>query len=120
MIDYWKRKIVFGLAKAARKSVRFERPTPFLTAKDKIARQEVRLLVDTGAAGFYRNRLSNLMVSVRIEPSLRRVEAPSPSKFRGDIFPEKFDLQCQIAIAFRSLLLRHHHESQAASAAHSL
>lgn len=59
MIDYWKKKIVFGSAAAARKSVRFERQTPFLTVKAKINGQEVRLLVDSGTGGLllYRKRL---------------------------------------------------------------
>ena len=60
MIDYLKRKIVFAPAKAARKSVRFERQKPFLTVRAMVEGQEVRLLVDSGTAGLliYRKRLT--------------------------------------------------------------
>src|SRR5437016_12349480 len=59
MIDYLKRKIVFAPAKAARKSVRFERQKPFLTVSAMVEGPEDRLLVDSGTPGLrlYRQRL---------------------------------------------------------------
>ena len=65
MIDYWKRKMVFGRVKLGRKSIPFETQKPFLTVKAKIEGQEVRLLVDSGTSGLlvYRERLQ-----ARLEP----------------------------------------------------
>ncbi len=67
MIDYWKGKIAFAPAQAARKSVRFERQKPFLTVKVRVDGQEVRLLVDSGTAGLliYRKRLMTTLEPLR-------------------------------------------------------
>jgi hypothetical protein len=65
MIDYWRRKIVFGPMTAARKSVRFEQQGHFLTVKAQVDGQTVRLLVDSGTSGLllYQSRLNT-----RLEP----------------------------------------------------
>jgi predicted aspartyl protease len=67
MIDYSKRKIVFGRVKLGRKSVPFETQKPFLTVKANIEGQELRLLVDSGTRGLlvYHNRLR-----AKLEPLL--------------------------------------------------
>lgn len=63
MIDYRKRRIVFGPMEVSRKAVRFETRLPFLTVKTRIEGQEVRLLVDSGTSGLlvYRNRLKTTL-----------------------------------------------------------
>jgi predicted aspartyl protease len=60
MIDYRKRKIVFGRVEIGRKTVQFETRVPFLTVKAQIDGQVVRLLVDSGTSGLlvYSKRLN--------------------------------------------------------------
>jgi|SRR6516165_8402968 len=72
MIDYSKRKIVFGQVKLGRKCIPFESQKPFLTVKAKIEGQELRLLVDSGTGGLlvYRNRLR-----AKLEPLLTNHDA---------------------------------------------
>ena len=59
LIDYWRKKIVFGPVKILRNSVRFSQQKPFLTIKAQIEGQQLRLLVDSGTYGLliYRERL---------------------------------------------------------------
>jgi predicted aspartyl protease len=63
MIDYRKRRIVFGPMEASRKAVPFETRLPFLTVRARIKGQQVRLLVDSGTSGLlvYRNRLKTTL-----------------------------------------------------------
>ena len=59
LIDYDKKKIVFGAVSAGTKSVRFETQRPLLTVRAKIEGRELRLLVDSGTSGLllYSGRL---------------------------------------------------------------
>jgi predicted aspartyl protease len=60
MIDYGKRRILFAPAQAPKKSVPFERQSPYLTVSAKIGGDEFRLLVDSGTPGLllFHNRLN--------------------------------------------------------------
>ena len=60
MIDYGKRRIFFAPAQAPKKSVPFERQSPYLTVSAKIGGDEFRLLVDSGTPGLllFHNRLN--------------------------------------------------------------
>jgi predicted aspartyl protease len=71
MIDYQKKRIVFGHGEASRKTVRFDTRLPFLTVKAKIQGQEVRLLVDSGTSRLlvYRSRLKRTPKQVRTDLS---------------------------------------------------
>jgi predicted aspartyl protease len=62
LIDYRKKTITFGRAAAGKNSVLFETRTPLLTVKARIAGQEFRLLVDSGASGLllYRDRMKKV------------------------------------------------------------
>ena len=59
LIDYWRKKIVFGPVRTLRNSVRFSQQSPFLTVRAQIDGQELRLLADSGTYGVlvYRDRL---------------------------------------------------------------
>jgi len=59
LIDYWRKKIVFGPVRTLRNSVRFSQQKPFLTVRAQIDGQQLRLLVDSGTYGLliYRERL---------------------------------------------------------------
>jgi predicted aspartyl protease len=69
MIDYRRKKIVFGPTKACRKTVPFETRLPFLTVKVKIQGQEARLLVDSGTPRLlvYRKWLKRTLEQVRTD-----------------------------------------------------
>lgn len=60
MIDYGKRRIFFAPAQTPKKSVPFERQSPYLLVSAKIGGDDFRLLVDSGTPGLllFRNRLT--------------------------------------------------------------
>ena len=69
MIDYRRKKIVFGPTEACRKTVHFETRLPFLTVKVKIQGREARLLVDSGTPRLlvYRKWLKRTLEQVRTD-----------------------------------------------------
>src|SRR6266850_280485 len=84
MIDYRKRRIVFGPTEASRKAVRFDTRLPFLTVKATITGQEVRLLVDSGTSGLllYRKRFkATLPLATNQDPSISTAAGPMPAQW---------------------------------------
>lgn len=84
MIDYRKRRIVFGPTEASRKAVRFDTRLPFLTVKATIKGQEVRLLVDSGTSGLllYRKRFkATLPLATDQDPLISTAAGPMPAQW---------------------------------------
>jgi predicted aspartyl protease len=104
MIDYRKRRIVFGPMKASRKAVPFETRLPFLTVKAKVQGQEVRLLVDSSTSGLlvYRNRLKTTIEDLltNLDPLLSTAAGAMPARwFRAsDVSLGKENLGPQIML----------------------
>jgi predicted aspartyl protease len=84
MIDYGKRRIVFGPTEA-RKAVRFETRLPFLTVRAKVNGKEVRLLVDSGASGLlvYRKRFNGTLqpLAANQDPLISTAAGPMPARW---------------------------------------
>jgi predicted aspartyl protease len=72
LVDYERKRIVFGEMRAPANTVSCDTRLPFLTIKAAIDGQEVRLLVDSGTSGLllYRDRLN-----VKLEPLPRDPDA---------------------------------------------
>ena len=83
LIDYWRKKIVFGPVKTLRNSVQFTQQKPFLTVRALIDGQELRLLADSGTYGLlvYRKRLKTCPAgfSARQDASLSTAAGSMPT-----------------------------------------